>query len=62
MLDKCSSSCPSSVRSRRSAFLYIAVIHGECCGPSGLAGALKKGLKGSWNCRLRFHQEAFELR
>ena len=32
------------------------------CGPSGLADALKKGLKDSWNGRLRFHQEAFEMR
>ncbi|MBK7563325.1 MAG: ferric reductase-like transmembrane domain-containing protein [Propionivibrio sp.] len=32
------------------------------CGPSGLANALKKGLPDSWNGRLRFHQEAFELR
>ncbi|MFZ4537656.1 ferredoxin reductase family protein [Propionivibrio sp.] len=32
------------------------------CGPSGLADALKKGLKDEWNGRLRFHQEAFEMR
>jgi len=32
------------------------------CGPRGLADALKKGLKDSWNGRLRFHQEAFEMR
>ncbi len=32
------------------------------CGPSGLADALKKGLRDSWNGRLRFHQEAFEMR
>jgi len=32
------------------------------CGPRGLADALKKGLKESWNGRLRFHQEAFEMR
>ena len=32
------------------------------CGPSGFADALKRGLKASWNGRLRFHQEAFELR
>lgn len=32
------------------------------CGPRGLADALKKGLKESWNGSLRFHQEAFEMR
>jgi len=32
------------------------------CGPTGLADALKKGLKASWNGSLRFHQEAFEMR
>lgn len=32
------------------------------CGPSGLAEALKKGLKASWRGSLRFHQEAFEMR
>lgn len=32
------------------------------CGPSGLAEALKKGVKASWNGRLRFHQEAFAMR
>ncbi len=32
------------------------------CGPSGLAEALKKGLKASRNGGLRFHQEAFEMR
>jgi predicted ferric reductase len=32
------------------------------CGPSGLARALTKGLKESWTGRLRFHQEAFEMR
>jgi predicted ferric reductase len=32
------------------------------CGPSGLANALKKSLRDSWNGRLRFHQEAFEMR
>lgn len=32
------------------------------CGPSGLASALKKGLKESWGGSLRFHQEAFEMR
>lgn len=32
------------------------------CGPSGLAEALKKSLKTSWNGRWRFHQEAFEMR
>ena len=32
------------------------------CGPRGLADALKKGLKKSWNGRWRFHQEAFEMR
>jgi predicted ferric reductase len=32
------------------------------CGPRGLADALKKGLKETWNGSLRFHQEAFEMR
>lgn len=32
------------------------------CGPTGLAEALKKSLKTSWNGRWRFHQEAFEMR
>lgn len=32
------------------------------CGPRGLADALKKGLKETWNGNLRFHQEAFEMR
>ena len=32
------------------------------CGPNGLAIALKKMLKTSWNGSLHFHQEAFELR
>ena len=32
------------------------------CGPRGLADALKKSLKNSWTGRLRFHQEAFEMR
>jgi predicted ferric reductase len=32
------------------------------CGPSGLAQALRKGLKESWKGSLRFHQEAFEMR
>lgn len=32
------------------------------CGPKGLAEALKAGLKTRWNGRLRFHQEAFEMR
>lgn len=32
------------------------------CGPSGLADSLKKGLKETWNGRLSFHQEAFEMR
>ena len=32
------------------------------CGPRGLADALKKSLKESWNGSLRFHQEAFEMR
>jgi predicted ferric reductase len=32
------------------------------CGPRGLADALRKGMKESWNGRLRFHQEAFEMR
>jgi len=32
------------------------------CGPTGLAEALKTGLKASWNGRWRFHQEAFEMR
>ena len=32
------------------------------CGPTGLAEALKKSLRESWNGRWRFHQEAFEMR
>lgn len=32
------------------------------CGPQGLAAKLKEGLLGSWNGRVRFHQEAFEMR
>lgn len=32
------------------------------CGPLGLAATLKKDLKRRWNGRLRFHQEAFEMR
>ncbi len=32
------------------------------CGPQGLADTLKKGLQGAWHGRLRFHQEAFEMR
>ena len=32
------------------------------CGPRGLGEALRDGLKQAWNGRLRFHQEAFELR
>ena len=32
------------------------------CGPTGLAEALKKGIKESWNGGLHFHQEAFEMR
>ena len=51
-----------SVGSTRVAFFCIGVIDGVGWGLWGLDGALKKGLKGSWNCRLRFHQEAFELR
>jgi predicted ferric reductase len=32
------------------------------CGPPGLADSLKDGLKSLWGGRLRFHQEAFEMR
>jgi predicted ferric reductase len=32
------------------------------CGPSGLANALRQGIGDSWKGRLRFHQEAFEMR
>jgi predicted ferric reductase len=32
------------------------------CGPRGLADTLKQGLTASGNDRLRFHQEAFEMR
>jgi predicted ferric reductase len=32
------------------------------CGPQGLADSLKEGLKSIWGGRLRFHQEAFEMR
>lgn len=32
------------------------------CGPQGLADSLKEGLKNIWGGRLRFHQEAFEMR
>jgi predicted ferric reductase len=32
------------------------------CGPRGLADALKQGLTASWKGRLRFNQEAFEMR
>ena len=32
------------------------------CGPSGLASALKKGIRESWGGNFRFHQEAFEMR
>jgi predicted ferric reductase len=32
------------------------------CGPQGLADSLKDGLKNIWGARLRFHQEAFEMR
>jgi predicted ferric reductase len=32
------------------------------CGPTGLAAALKDGLRRSWRGRTRFHQEAFEMR
>lgn len=32
------------------------------CGPSGLAEALKPGLRKSWKGNLNFHQEAFEMR
>jgi predicted ferric reductase len=32
------------------------------CGPQGLADSLKDGLKSIWAGRLRFHQEAFEMR
>lgn len=32
------------------------------CGPRGLADTLREGLRRSWKGRLRFHQEAFEMR
>lgn len=32
------------------------------CGPQGLARSLKAGLQAAWPGRLRFHQEAFEMR
>ena len=32
------------------------------CGPTGLAAALRKDAKASWNGHLRVHQEAFEMR
>lgn len=32
------------------------------CGPRGLADTLRQGLEGIWRGRLRFHQEAFEMR
>lgn len=32
------------------------------CGPRGLAHMLQEGLRRSWKGRLRFHQEAFEMR
>lgn len=32
------------------------------CGPQGLAQALRDGLRGRWPGRMRFHQEAFEMR
>jgi predicted ferric reductase len=32
------------------------------CGPQGLADSLKEGLNRLWGKRLRFHQEAFEMR
>ncbi|MDD3528277.1 MAG: ferric reductase-like transmembrane domain-containing protein [Gallionellaceae bacterium] len=32
------------------------------CGPRGLADNLREGLKRAWRGRLRFHQEAFEMR
>ena len=32
------------------------------CGPQGLATSLKTGLQRLWPGRLRFHQEAFEMR
>jgi predicted ferric reductase len=32
------------------------------CGPSGLASALKNGIRKSWGGDFRFHQEAFEMR
>jgi len=32
------------------------------CGPQGLADTLRKGLHAAWPRKLRFHQEAFEMR
>lgn len=32
------------------------------CGPNGLAGQLRHGLRRAWHGRMRFHQEAFEMR
>lgn len=32
------------------------------CGPAGLGTALRDGLRNSWHGKLRFHQEAFEMR
>ena len=32
------------------------------CGPSGLAEVLRQGIKTLGQTRLRFHQEAFEMR
>lgn len=32
------------------------------CGPQGLAMKLKEGVRTSWEGRVRFHQEAFEMR
>lgn len=32
------------------------------CGPKGLADTLRKDLQRAWNGKLRFHQEAFEMR
>jgi predicted ferric reductase len=32
------------------------------CGPQGLAQALREGLRRPWPGRIRFHQEAFEMR
>ncbi len=32
------------------------------CGPQGLADSLKAGLRTAWSSKLRFHQEAFEMR